>query len=175
MSRAIRFAPLALLLIVILALVWRLATPADTTVSSKLEGQPLPVFRLAAAVPPKAALETADFATGQPRILNIFASWCVPCISEVKVLQGLKKRGVHIDGIAIRDRPQDVAAFLDRNGDPYERIGGGPPERVANRARLIGCAQELHRRWGGHHPLSAHRPHRSVRRPEDLKKLEEAR
>ena len=126
MSRAIRFAPLALLLIIVIALIWRLATPVDTTVSSKLEGKPLPAFRLAAAVPAKAALETADFAAGEPRILNIFASWCVPCISEVKVLQELKRRGVHVDGIAIRDRPQDVAAFLDRNGDPYERIGADP-------------------------------------------------
>ena len=29
-------------------------------------------------------------------------------------------RGVPIDGIAIRDRPEDVAAFLARNGDPYD-------------------------------------------------------
>ncbi len=165
MSRAIRFAPLALLLIVILALVWRLATPADTTVSSKLEGQPLPVFRLAAAVPPKAALETADFATGQPRILNIFASWCVPCISEVKVLQALKRRGVHIDGIAIRDRPQVGVSGSQWRSLRTNRCG--PPERVANRARLIGRTRELHCRWEGHHPLPAHRPDRSVRRPGD--------
>ena len=55
MSRAIRFAPLALLLIIVIALIWRLATPVDTTVSSKLEGKPLPAFRLAAAVPAMAA------------------------------------------------------------------------------------------------------------------------
>ena len=35
------------------------------------------------------------------------------------MLGELKARGVAIDGIAIRDRPEDVAAFLDRNGDPY--------------------------------------------------------
>jgi cytochrome c biogenesis protein CcmG/thiol:disulfide interchange protein DsbE len=55
--------------------------------------------------------------------VNVFASWCVPCITEVKVLQSLKARGVHIEGIAIRDREQDLADFLARNGDPYERIG----------------------------------------------------
>jgi hypothetical protein len=43
-GRSLRFAPLALLLLVIVALVWRLATPADTTVHSKLEGKPLPLF-----------------------------------------------------------------------------------------------------------------------------------
>ena len=123
MSRAIRFAPLTILVLIIVALVWRLATPVDTNVSSKLEGKALPAFSLPAALPSKPALSTANLATGQPRILNIFASWCVPCISEVKVLDQLKSRGVLIDGIAIRDRPADVADFLQRNGDPYERIG----------------------------------------------------
>jgi cytochrome c biogenesis protein CcmG, thiol:disulfide interchange protein DsbE len=123
MSRAIRFAPLALLLFVVIALVWRLSTPVDTNVPSKLEGKPVPMFELPPGVPTKAALSTSDLATGTPRIVNIFASWCVPCINEVKVLQDLKARGVIIDGIAVRDRPEDIAEFLARNGDPYERIG----------------------------------------------------
>jgi len=123
MSRAARFAPLALLVLVIVALVWRLATPGDTTVSSKLEGKPVPAFAVPAALPSKPGLAAPDLATGQPRLVNIFASWCVPCVTEVKVLQELKNRGIAIDGIAVRDRPQDVADFLARNGDPYERIG----------------------------------------------------
>ena len=123
MSRAIRFAPLALLAAVIVALVWRLATPENTTVTSKLEGKPIPAFTLPAALPTKPALASADLAVGEPRLVNIFASWCVPCITEVGVLQELERAGVGIDGIAVRDRPQDVAEFLARNGDPYERIG----------------------------------------------------
>jgi cytochrome c biogenesis protein CcmG, thiol:disulfide interchange protein DsbE len=130
MSRAIRFAPLALLLILIAALIWRLATPVDTNVSSKLEGQPLPSFALPAALPPKPGLASADLASGRPRVLNIFASWCVPCIAEVKVLEQLRRDGVEIDGIAVRDRPEDVADFLARNGDPYQRIGSDLQSRV---------------------------------------------
>ena len=75
-------------------------------------------------------LASSELATGRPRIVNIFASWCVPCIGEVKVLQQLKSRGVAIDGIAVRDRPEDVADFLARNGDPYERIGSDGQSRV---------------------------------------------
>ena len=130
MSRAMRFAPLALLLLVIAALVWRLATPTNSNVPSKLEGKPVPAFDLGAALETKPALSARDLATGQPHLLNIFASWCVPCVSEVKVLQQLKARGVPIDGIAIRDTPDDVAAFLARNGDPYERIGNDPQSAV---------------------------------------------
>jgi cytochrome c biogenesis protein CcmG/thiol:disulfide interchange protein DsbE len=130
MNRAVRFAPLALLLLVIVALVWRLATPADTTVTSRLEGKPVPAFSLPAALPDKPALVSADLATGQPRLLNVFASWCVPCITEVKVLQELQHRGVVIDGIAVRDRPADIAAFLATNGDPYARISSDARSQV---------------------------------------------
>ena len=130
MSRAARFAPLALLLLVIIALVWRLATPEDSSVPSKLEGKPLPAFSLPAALSSKPGLGAADLATGRPRLVNIFASWCVPCVTEVKVLQQLKARGMAIDGIAVRDRPADIAGFLARNGDPYERIGSDAQSQV---------------------------------------------
>ena len=130
MSRALRFAPLALLLLVIAAMVWRLATPTDSNVPSKLEGKPAPAFDLGAALKTKPALSSRDLATGQPHLLNIFASWCVPCVGEVKVLQQLKARGAPIDGVAIRDTPEAVAAFLARNGDPYERIGEDPQSAV---------------------------------------------
>ena len=123
MSRAARFAPLVLLAVLIAGMIWRLATPANTNVPSKLDGKSVPAFVLPAALPGKPALAAADLATGQPRLVNVFASWCVPCITEVRVLQQLKARGVAIDGIAVRDRPEDVADFLGRNGDPYERIG----------------------------------------------------
>ena len=126
MSRAVRFAPLALFLAIVIALIWRLASPTDTSVPSRLEGKPLPAFDLGPALDTKPALSARDFADGRPHILNIFASWCVPCIGEVKVLQELKSRGAVIEGVAIRDTPEAVAAFLARNGDPYDKIGGDP-------------------------------------------------
>ena len=130
MSRAVRFAPLALLLAIVAALIWRLATPADTNVHSTMEGRVVPGFSLPAALPAKPALSSLDLATGQPQLVNIFASWCVPCATEVKVLQTLRDSGVAIDGIAIRDRSADLADFLARNGDPYDRIGSDPQSQV---------------------------------------------
>jgi cytochrome c biogenesis protein CcmG/thiol:disulfide interchange protein DsbE len=130
MSRLGRFAPLIGLLIFLIAVIWRLATPTDTNVSSKLTGKPVPAFVLPAALPGKPALAASDLESGQPHLVNVFASWCVPCIAEVRVLQQLKARGVAIDGIAVRDRPEDIAEFLDRNGDPYERIGSDPRSQV---------------------------------------------
>ncbi len=130
MSRALRFAPLVVLAVLIAGLVWRLASPVDTSVRSRLEGQAVPAFALPPAMSAKPGLSSADLATGGPRLVNIFASWCVPCITEVRVLQWLEARGVAIDGIAIRDRPEDVAAFLARRGDPYQRIGSDDQSRV---------------------------------------------
>ena len=130
MSRLGRFAPLIGLAIFLIAVIWRLATPADTSVSSKLTGKPVPAFALPAALPGKPALAASDLATGQPHLVNVFASWCVPCITEAGVLQQLKARGVVIDGIAVRDQSQDVADFLNQHGDPYERIGSDQRSQV---------------------------------------------
>ncbi len=130
MSRLLRFTPLALLALVLVALVWRLATPADSTIRSRLEGQRVPTFALPAALPSKPGLASSDLATGRPRLVNIFASWCVPCVAEVKVLSAIKQQGVAIDGVAVRDRPEDIARFLVENGDPYQRIGSDPQSAV---------------------------------------------
>src|SRR5579872_5834027 len=130
MSRTLRFAPLALLLLIVAALVWRLATPTDTTVQSKLAGKAVPVFALAAMLPTKPGISSSDLANGKAHLVNIFASWCVPCASEAKILSMLKVRGVGIEGIAIRDRSDELAAFLARNGDPYERIGSDPQSQL---------------------------------------------
>ena len=130
MSRAIRFAPLVLLVVIIAALVWRLATPADTSVRSTMIGKLVPNFRSEPAMVKKMDFSSSDLAEGQPHLVNFFASWCVPCIGEVKVLQDLKRHGVSIYGIAVRDRSDDLADFLERNGDPYQRIASDPQSEL---------------------------------------------
>lgn len=130
MSRVMRFAPLVLIGLVLIALVWRLADPPGSTVRSRLIGKPVPSFALPRAVAGKPPLRSADLAVGEPRLLNIFASWCVPCIAEAPVLAELQRAGVRIEGIAIRDRPQDVADFLAEHGDPYRAIGSDDNSRV---------------------------------------------
>jgi cytochrome c biogenesis protein CcmG, thiol:disulfide interchange protein DsbE len=100
-----------------------LLRPADREVASAMIGKPLPQFDLPAAVAARPGLKRADMATGKPRLLNIFASWCIPCAVEAPQLARLAAAGVEIDGIAIRDRREDLEAFLARNGNPYARIG----------------------------------------------------
>lgn len=128
--RIIVFAPLALLIIFAITVAWRLSNTPETTIRSKLEGQAVPAFHLPAGVSGKPALTSADLADGKPRLLNIFASWCVPCIAEAPILDEIAKRGVTIDAIAIRDKPEDIVAFLSRNGDPFARIGSDVNSKV---------------------------------------------
>jgi cytochrome c biogenesis protein CcmG/thiol:disulfide interchange protein DsbE len=126
MSRGLRIVPVLLLLVVLSGLAWRLVKPADPAVPSQLVNRPVPSFQLASATPGKEGLASGDLATGEPHLLNIFASWCVPCIGEAPVLRELSRRGVKIEAMAVRDTPEAVATFLARNGDPYERIGADP-------------------------------------------------
>lgn len=130
MSRALRFLPLLILVVIVGALAWRLSNPAEDKITSQMIGRPVPAFALAPATAGKPGLSSANLATGRPRLLNVFASWCAPCIAEAPLLTDLMRRGVPIDAIAVRDRPEDVAAFLVRNGDPFERIGADPESRV---------------------------------------------
>jgi cytochrome c biogenesis protein CcmG/thiol:disulfide interchange protein DsbE len=97
--------------------------PADREVSSAFIGKPLPAFDLPPATEDRPGLATAQFKAGKPRLLNIFASWCVPCAVEAPQLAALAQQGVEIDGVAIRDRKEDVARFLAQNGNPFKRIG----------------------------------------------------
>jgi cytochrome c biogenesis protein CcmG/thiol:disulfide interchange protein DsbE len=98
--------------------------PADRNVASQFVGKPLPEFNLPAGSDDRPGLSRADMANGgKPRLLNIFASWCVPCAAEAPQLAQLAAAGVEIDGVAVRDHKDDLAAFLARNGNPFRRIG----------------------------------------------------
>jgi cytochrome c biogenesis protein CcmG/thiol:disulfide interchange protein DsbE len=130
MKRFILWVPLAVFMIFIVTVAFGLFSPSDRKIHSRLVGKPVPVFALPAALPEKPGLQRADLAGGEPRILNIFASWCLPCIAEAPQLLDLARRGIPIDAIAIRDRPEDIARFLARWGDPYQRIGSDKDSSV---------------------------------------------
>lgn len=129
-KRLILWVPLAVFVGFVALVASGLISPGDRTIRSRLVGQPLPQFALAPAVPTHPGLASADLASGGPRLVNVFASWCGPCAIESPQLLALQRRGIPIDAIAIRDRTQDVAAFLARYGDPFERIGSDPNTQV---------------------------------------------
>ena len=115
--------PLALFVGFFVLVMFGLLRPADREVASAFIGKPLPAFDLRPAVPERPGLKTAEMATGKPKLLNVFASWCIPCAAEAPQLAALAQQGVEIDGVAIRDRQEDVQRFLSQYGNPFARIG----------------------------------------------------
>ena len=130
MKRLILWVPLALFLLFVVTVAVELYNPSERTIRSGLIGKEMPDFALPAMLPQREGLESGHFRTGRPRVLNVFASWCLPCIAEAPQLTALAQQGIPIDAIAIRDRPEDVAKFLARWGDPYQRIASDRDSRV---------------------------------------------
>ncbi|HTG38324.1 DsbE family thiol:disulfide interchange protein [Sphingomonas sp.] len=130
MKRRLIWLPLIAFAALATVAVYGLFRPDNSTIRSALVGQPLPDFTLPAMVAGKPGLTRADMTGGGPRLLNIFGSWCIPCIAEAPQLMQLKQRGIAIDAIAIRDTGAAVRRFLSDHGDPYVRIGDDPQSRV---------------------------------------------
>ena len=102
---------------------YMLTQPKDEFVESAMIGEPMPAFDLPPAVVDRPGLSSRDLADGRPKLLNVFASWCVPCAAEAPNLARLEASGANIVAVAIRDRPEDVARFLEVYGNPFSRIG----------------------------------------------------
>lgn len=105
------------------------------TLPSPLIGKPVPAFALP-ALEGRAegrstdGLSSADL-KGQVSLVNVFASWCVPCRVEHPVLMRLAASGVPIYGINYKDPPDQAAAWLAELGDPFQKIGADRDGRVA--------------------------------------------
>jgi cytochrome c biogenesis protein CcmG/thiol:disulfide interchange protein DsbE len=92
-------------------------------IPSPLIDQPVPPFDLPPLPGHAHGLSSADL-KGQVQIVNIFASWCIPCRAEAPVLMGLaQSTHVPIRGIDQKDKPEDALAYLSELGDPYASIG----------------------------------------------------
>ena len=61
---------------------------------------------------------------GQVTLVNVFASWCIPCREEAPVLAQLtREHHIRLIGLVYKDKPDAARAFLDEYGNPFARIG----------------------------------------------------
>ena len=131
--KRIVLAVLPLLLLVGLVAVFALNMDRDPSlVRSVLINKPAPAFTLPAV--PGTGVDGFDTASleGEVTVVNVFASWCIPCREEHPLLERLKaETGVRIFGINQKDAPENAVAFLTELGNPYQRIGGDADNRVS--------------------------------------------
>ncbi|WP_127143732.1 DsbE family thiol:disulfide interchange protein [Pelagibacterium montanilacus] len=105
----------------------------DTSyVPSALLDRPAPAFALAALEGhDQPGFGTADLAGNGVSVVNVFASWCVPCRAEHPFLMDLAERDVaRVYGINYDDPPENARAFLAELGNPYARVGADRDRRA---------------------------------------------
>jgi len=126
-----KFVPLILFLGLVIAFGFGLMrNPA--LIPSVLLNKPVPEFTLPALENlNRPALSSYDLKNGKISIVNIWASWCVPCRQEQPLLLELAKRvDVQVVGINNKDDPENARNFLANNGNPFSAIGSDLNGRV---------------------------------------------
>ena len=101
-----------------------LRAPPPGELPSVLIDKPAPALTLPALDATTQGFGPTDLNGGRVTVVNVFASWCVPCRAEAPQLAQLgRARGVQLFGLVWKDTPQKARAFLNDVGNPYARIG----------------------------------------------------
>jgi cytochrome c biogenesis protein CcmG, thiol:disulfide interchange protein DsbE len=131
------FVPLLLFLALAALFFFRLGSGDPGRIPSALIGRPVPqtdlppVAGLTRDNSPVPGLSSAAF-KDQVTIVNVWASWCVPCHDEVPFLEELAKdKRVRLVGINYKDQPDNARRFVGRYGNPYVAVGADPRGRAA--------------------------------------------
>jgi cytochrome c biogenesis protein CcmG/thiol:disulfide interchange protein DsbE len=91
-------------------------------VPSPLIGKAAPEFSLPMLNNFETRFANSDM-TGKVWLLNVFASWCGPCLDEHPVIVNFARSDTApVLGFNYKDRPQAAAQWLDRHGDPYSQV-----------------------------------------------------
>jgi cytochrome c biogenesis protein CcmG/thiol:disulfide interchange protein DsbE len=131
LSRLVVLLPLAVFAGLSLVFLVRLGAGDTSRLPSALIGKSVPSFSLPAlgGIGGDTGLSDADLRDGHVRLVNIFASWCVPCRQEHPQLlqlardQDLARRGFRLVGLAYKDEPENARRFLGAGGNPYAAVG----------------------------------------------------
>jgi cytochrome c biogenesis protein CcmG, thiol:disulfide interchange protein DsbE len=133
------FVPLVVFAALAVLFVIRLYSGNASLLPSTLVGRQVPAF----ALPPvegllgKPGFSDADLRQGKVTLVNVFASWCVPCHHEHELIMrlsadpALARAGVRLFGLAYKDDPANITRFLAEGGDPFTRVGADRNGRTA--------------------------------------------
>jgi cytochrome c biogenesis protein CcmG/thiol:disulfide interchange protein DsbE len=89
-------------------------------VPSPLIGKPAPAFELPLLHQPDKTFSQKDM-LGTVWVMNVWASWCPPCLVEHPVVSELARSGlVPVVGLNYKDARENALPWLKRNGDPFK-------------------------------------------------------
>ena len=133
------FVPLVLFAALAALFVIRLYSGDASLLPSALIGRQVPAFALppVEGLPDKPGFADADLRRGKVTLVNVFASWCVPCHQEHELIMrfstdpALARAGVRLFGLAYKDDPANITRFLAEAGDPFANIGADRKGRTA--------------------------------------------
>jgi len=138
MNRVWRILPVALFSALAALFLIGLYGRPPSTIPSALIGKPAPAFALPAIAELQASdgktvpgLALADLKGRGVTVVNVFASWCVPCRDEHPQLLALSRSGVRLVGINYKDDPENARRFLGSLGNPYSAVGSDASGRTA--------------------------------------------
>jgi cytochrome c biogenesis protein CcmG/thiol:disulfide interchange protein DsbE len=119
--------PLAFIALIVLLGVGLRLNPRE--VPSPLIGKPAPPFELPRLDAPERSFSQKEM-LGKVWVLNVWASWCPPCLAEHPVVTELSKN-VAVVGLNYKDAREDALPWLARNGNPYQLIVYDAAGRIA--------------------------------------------
>lgn len=93
------------------------------TLPSTLIGNPAPAVALPPLEEGAPTIDAEALRAPGVKLVNVWASWCVPCRVEHPFLVELAEAGVTVFGINYRDTPANARGFLEEMGNPFARIG----------------------------------------------------
>lgn len=100
---------------------------AEKPTSSLSDGRNAPARTFETLIGPELNYDFSQTAKSEPIIVNLFASWCGPCLLEHPLLLSLEER--HPDqmyGLLYKDTADNGRAFLERLGNPYTAVTMDP-------------------------------------------------
>jgi cytochrome c biogenesis protein CcmG/thiol:disulfide interchange protein DsbE len=114
-------------------LFWKGLSGKPSEIPSALINKPVPDFVLnpipGLNVP---GFATADLQKGKVAVVNVWASWCVPCRVEHPLLSELAKRpDITLYGLNYKDEPENATRFLGTLGQPFAAVGADRSGRTA--------------------------------------------